>query len=77
MSNKGKYYMTSYLQMRSPDTKEQKAMTFISRLEQTSMVRKFRRKQKQQESRLSSLTVQSKMTKQKEMYLEAMTSVHS
>lgn len=34
-------------------------------------------KQKQQESRLSSLTVQSKMTKQKEMYLEAMTSVHS
>ena len=28
-------------------------------------------------SRLSSLTVQSKMTKQKEMYLEAMTSVHS
>ena len=35
------------------------------------------KKQKQQESRLSSLTVQSKMTKQKAMYLEAMTSVHS
>ena len=34
-------------------------------------------KQKQQESRLFSLTVRSKMTRQKAMYLEAMTSVHS
>ena len=34
-------------------------------------------KQKQQESRLFSLTVRSKMKRQKAMYLEAMTSVHS
>lgn len=33
-------------------------------------------KQKQQESRLFSSTVRSKMTRQKAMYLEAMTSVH-
>lgn len=42
--------MRSYLQMRSQDTREQKAMTYTSRQERMSMVRRFRKKRKQQES---------------------------